>query len=187
MFKDLSSADYTFLFCAVVGGALFIIRSLMVIIGIGAGEDIADADIDTDAIGDSPDSALKMVSLHSISAFLLMFGLVGFLSARNISNPFAAAAIATAAGLGTMLIIAKIFQTSRHLQSDGTIYLANAVGTTGSVYLSIAPGTVGKVQLTVRGALKIFDARARDHETAIPTGDSVKVVDVTDVLIVEKI
>lgn len=189
--NDLSAVDCTFLFCAVVGGALFIIRSFLVIIGAGGDSDLADADLDIDTpgdtIGDSPYSALKMVSLHSVSAFLLMFGLVGFLATRRLGSPPAAGLLAAAAGLGTMYIIAKLFQSSRRLQSDGTIYPANAVGTTGTVYLSIAPGTIGKVQVTVRGALKVFDARAKDPAAAIKTGDSVRVTDAADVLIVEKI
>ena len=85
-----------------------------------------------------------------------------------------------------MWSIAKIFQASRRLQTDGTVRLADAVGQNGTVYLAIRPGAAGKVQVTARGQLKVFDARARDPAAEIPTGAPIAVVAAEDVLVVEK-
>ena len=71
------------------------------------------------------------------------------------------------------------------LASDGTIHPADAVGCTGSVYLEIRPGSIGKVQVEVKGALKVFDARARDPKAKIATGERVKVAEAADMLIVD--
>ena len=192
MFDQLSGVEVFYLGCVLVGGGLFLLRSLMMLIGMGHDHGGMDGDAGADlhvSDGDdgSPAQDFKMVSVHSITAFLLMFGLVGFLLLRNEKvAPWVAGVVGFAVGLVTMYIIAKLFYSSRKLQSDGTIYPSSAVGAEGSVYLAIRPGEIGKVQLTVRGALKIFDARASDHAAAFKTGDHVKVVGTGDVLIIER-
>ena len=120
-----------------------------------------------------------------IAASLLMFGLVGFLMMRGGKGAAASALASLVAGGVTMAVIAKIFSASRKLASDGTIHPADAVGCTGSVYLEIRPGSIGKVQVEVKGALKVFDARARDPKAKIATGERVKVAEAADMLIVD--
>ena len=177
-----------YLGCAIFGGGMFVLRSILMLSGMGG--DHHDGDACGDAAVDdhgSPTGDFKMVSIHGITAFTLMFGLVGFLMLRNREGaPWLAGVVAFAVGVATMFIIAKIFQGSRKLQSDGTIYPEHAVGATGSVYLAIRPGEIGKVQVTVRGALKVYDARANDPAATLKTGDPVRVVAAGDVLVVEK-
>ena len=189
MFEGLSGTEKFFLFCAVLGGGVFILRSVMMFIGLG-GDDMSDAAVDISDADGAPSADFKMVSLHGITAFLMVFGLVGFLVLRNNSGPNALTIAATASlatGLVTMVIIAKLFSASRKLQSDGTIHPKDAIGSEGSVYLEIRPGEIGKVQVSVNGALKIYDARVSNSETKIKTGERIKVVEAGDVLIVEKI
>ena len=185
MFQDLSGIELMFLSCAIFGGGLFVLRSVMMLVGLGGDHGDADLDVSADSVGE-PIADFKMVTLHGLTAFLLMFGLVGFLMLRKDGVAmWVAGSVATVAGVVTMLVIAKVFQSSRKLYSDGTIYPAEAVGESGSVYLTIRPGEVGKVQLTVRNALKVFDARAKDAAVEIKTGEHVKVVESKDVLVVE--
>lgn len=191
MFEYLSGVDIMFLGCAIVGGGMFILRSIMLLIGLAGddGHDGGGADVDADmSHGDgAPVADFKMVTLHGLTAFLMMFGLVGFLVLRKDGQAtWVAGTAAVAVGTVTMFIIAKIFQSSRKLSSDGTIYPADAVGASGSVYLTIRPGEIGKVQVTVRNALKVFDARAKDAAAEIKTGEHVKVVEASDVLVVER-
>ena len=190
MFQNLSSTEIFYLCCAIIGGGLFLLRSLMMLIGMGddGGAHDGGADLHAPDGDGSPVHDFKMVSVHSLTAFLLMFGLVGFLMLRNQqAKPWGAGIVGFVIGIITMFIIAKLFQASRKMQSDGTIHPADAVGVQGSVYLAIRPGEIGKVQITVRGALKIFDARAKDSDTAFKTGDAVKVVGFGDVLVVERV
>jgi len=184
--SDLLSLENLFLGCAIVGGGLFIIRSIMMVIGIGD-SDHGDAGDAPDSEG-SPVAAFKLITIHGLTAFLLMFGLVGYVMLRNDpESSWPAGIMAALAGVVTMVVLAKIFHSSRKLQSDGTIYPKDIVGVEGSVYLVIRPGEIGKVQLTVRNAMKVFDARAKDPATEIKTGGRVKVVEVGDVLIVEPV
>jgi len=181
--------ENVFLCCAIVGGGLFILRSIMMVVGMGGadqsdGEAGGDADIPD---GDTPVVALKLLTIHGMTAFLLMFGLVGYLMLLNGNKLWLTNIMASLAGLVTLIIIAKIFQSSRKLQSDGTIYPKDFAGVEGTVYLSIRPGEIGKVQLTVRGALKVFDARGKDPAVEIKTGQRIKVIEAADVLIVEQV
>jgi len=196
MFEDLTGVDKFYLLCAIIGGGMFILRSVLMFIGLG-GDDLGDDGGIGDGggmgdgtdIGDdgTPVTDFKMVSVHSLTAFLLMFGLVGFLVIHNYGQgAMLAATIASLlSGLFTMYVIAKLFSLSRKLQSDGSIYAKDAIGCEGSVYLGILPGDIGKIQVTVNGALKVFDARCSDSAAKLKTGDRIKVVAAGDVLVVE--
>jgi len=183
MFEKLTNMELMFLGCAIVGGGLFLLRSIMLLTGLGGDDGEA---VEVSESSGEPIADFKLVTVHGLTAFLMMFGLVGFLMLRKDGQaPRIAVIAATVAGLVTMFIIAKIFHASRKLHSDGTIYPQDAVGLNGSIYLTIRPGGIGKVQVTVRDALKVFDARATDAAAEIKTGASVKVVEAKDVLIVE--
>jgi hypothetical protein len=186
MFDDLSGAEMFFLLCAIVGGGLFVLRSVSLFAGLG-GDDMADSAADVADADGAPVDDFKMMSVHSLTAFLLMFGLVGFLilRSRGPDSAVLAAAASFLSGLATMFVIARLFSASRKLQSDGTIYPKDAIGADGSVYLEIRPGSIGKVQINVNGALKVFDARAKAASAFLATGTHIKVVEAGEVLVVE--
>ena len=183
-----------YLGCAVVGGVLLLLRTLMLLAGFGADSGDGGADFDPgtevsdgDVSEGTPGADFRLFSMHGVTSFLFLFGLSGYLlGSREICSTPVAAAISVAIGFAAMWTIAKIFQVSRRLQTDGTVRLADAVGQNGTVYLAIRPGAAGKVQVTARGQLKVFDARAKDPAADIPTGTPVSVVSAEDVLVVEK-
>ena len=184
--------------CAVFGGTIFALRTVLLFVGLGAdGTDGAGAYAGTEVSDGSdsdgtPGTDLRIFSVHGVTSFLFLFGLTGWLLLRHrvfgegAGAATAAAGVALAIGVATMLAIAKIFQLSGRLATDGTILPGDAVGAAGSVYLAIRPGRVGKVQVTARGALKVFDARAKDPATDLPTGTPIVVTAAEDVLIVTK-
>ena len=184
--------------CAVFGGTIFALRTALLFLGLGAdGADGAGADAGTEVSDGSdsdgtPGADLRIFSVHGVTSFLFLFGLTGWLLLRHrvfgegAGAATAAAGVALAIGVATMLAIAKIFQLSGRLATDGTILPGDAVGAAGSVYLAIRPGRVGKVQVTARGALKVFDARAKDPAADLPTGTPIVVTAAEDVLIVTK-
>jgi len=189
---EMSGLELLFVTCAAFGTILFVIRLVLMFLGGDAetgdadgldGADGADG-VDTD-FSDS-DLSFKVLSLQGITAFFMMFGLVGWALVRqgNISALFSILG-GTIAGLATVWVMKKIFQMAGALQSSGTIDLQNAVGQEGHVYLTIRPGQTGKVQLTVQGRLSVLNAMAEGNEE-IKTGQRVRVVRISaDTLVVE--
>ena len=78
------------------------------------------------------------------------------------------------------VLIAVVMKMILRLQADGTVSLANAVGSGGEVYLSVPPlrSGEGKVNVVIQDTMTEC-AAVTDEDTAIPTGTSVTVVGVT--------
>ncbi len=137
--------------------------------------------------GDS-DASFKLLTLQGITAFLMMFGLVGLamhINSRS-SEPLAILA-GFAAGMLALYVVAKLFAFMKGLQSSGTVDIRNAVGAAGSVYLTIPTGGIGEVQVAVQERLRIYEAKAENGEE-IKTGQNVRVVNVVggNTLVVQK-
>ena len=195
MFDKITATEMFYFGCAVFGGTVFILRSVMLLIGMGGDnshEIGGDADADTAIGGEhdgNPMQDFRMVSLQTVTAFIFMFGLSGFLLRHNGGGlkVWIADLVAVGVGLFTMFITAKLFQTANRLQSDGTIYPKDTIGAEGTVYITIRPGETGQVRITVRESLRIMDARAADPAATIKTGDPVKVIAAGDILTVERL
>jgi membrane protein implicated in regulation of membrane protease activity len=130
-----------------------------------------------DDVGDA-DASFQFLSLHGITVFLLMFGLVGLaLSIENGVREIWALVGAGVAGVASMWMIAQIYLFMKRLQSSGNVDLRNAVGEEGDVYLTIPAEGSGQVQVSVQGGLRMFDARSVSGEE-IKTGERVRVSDV---------
>jgi len=215
---QFSGIETLFLVCAVLGGILFVVRLALQFIGgdSGGGHDIGGvsdagdvdlggsdvhgidmhgADVHGDFSGDANldvhDTYLsfKILSFQGLTAFFMMFGLVGLAMMRETQQgPTAAVIAASLAGLGTVWIIGLIFRKAGALQASGNINLRNAIGQEGEIYLTIHSSGTGKAKVTVQERLRIYDAVSTGSEE-IRTGQRIRVVDVTpqDVLVVEKI
>lgn len=179
-YMSLTSFEKVFAICAALGGTIFVIRTVMLFVGLAGGAgDIGEDGAPEAGLGDT-DVSFHFLTLHGITAFFLMFGVVGLtLSRQHALSHWIALGGGSGAGLATMLLIAWLFAILRRLQSDGTLRLSRAVGQEGTVYLRIQPGGIGKVRITIQGGLKIFEACARDAGAALQTGDRVRVVEVT--------
>lgn len=186
-YSSLSPVQKVFLFCALVGGIIFVIRMILMVVGLGD-HDAHDGGLDhADGHGDS-DVSFKLFSLHGLTCFFMMFGLVGLGLSRQFWVPdIIAAAVGTIAGLFTFWIIARLFSSMTKLQSDGTLKLSNAIGQQGKVYLTIPAEGTGQVQVSFQGRLMIYDAISADKEE-IKTGDQIVVIDITggNTLVVEQ-
>jgi hypothetical protein len=149
-----------------------------------------DADMDFDHTGTAADSdfSFQLLSMQGLTAFFMMFGLVGLATFKAGVAVAISIASGVLAGLFAVWVISWLFSQMKRLQSDGTLNVQNAVGVSGSVYLNILEGKSGQVRVSVQGALKIFDAVSAD-KGIIETGEKIRVVGVVDnkTLIVEKI
>ena len=184
----------------IIGGTLFVLRTIMMLVGGGLDLGDGDFDADVDMDGDIPvdgdhldtdpdsDFSFKLLSMQGLTAFFMMFGLVG-LTLLKANLPVLLTILGGGiAGSLAVWVISLLFSQMKRLQSDGTLQIENAVGESGSVYLTIPAKGTGQVQITVQGALKIFDAISKDGKK-VATGEKVNVTGTIDnkTLIVEKI
>jgi membrane protein implicated in regulation of membrane protease activity len=187
-YNSLSPVQKFFLFSAVVGGAIFIVRMILMLAGLG-GHDVHDGQFDYSDTHADADASFKLFSLHGLTGFFMMFGLVGLgLSRQRLIPDLVAGAVGVLAGLATVWVIGKVFSGMAKLQSDGTLRLSDAIGQQGKVYLTIPAGGAGQVQVAFQGRLMIYEAVSANKES-IKTGDQVVVIDITggNILVVEKI
>ncbi len=186
--SDYSSLEKFFAVCAAVGGLLFVIRLILQFVGgdsdAGDMDFDADFDVDVDApdVGDGADFdsdtdlSFKALSFQGITAFAMMFGIVGLAMLRQseLAPPWALLG-GLAAGFGSVYILKEIYDAASNLQSSGNIVMQNAIGQKGDVYLHIPPDGTGQVRINVQNHLKIFDAVSQGP-VDIKTSQRVQVV-----------
>jgi len=191
--SELTWIEIIYWGATIIGGTLFILRTILMLVWAGldthdfepppeadlfAGQDVH---IDTQSMEIHPDSdfSFRLLSMQGLTAFFMMFGLVGLaLVKAHLATPLTILG-GGAAGLLAVWLISLVFFQMRRLGSDGTIDIHNAIGQNGSVYLPIPAVGTGQVQVTVQGALKIMDAVSKDGQT-FKTGEAIQVTGVLD-------
>lgn len=169
-----SLMEIIFVSCAVLGGILFFIMMLLMMVGDVLGGVTDAIGIDIDAGG----GAFEILSIQGLSVAIMMFGLTGMfgLSATN-SDVVAVLAGGVGAAAG-MYGMGKMMYGINQLQADGTVDYRDAIGQRGQVYSRIKPNETGEIQVPVDGTLKTLLARAQDKSLLIPSGEFIRVVDV---------
>jgi len=195
----LNFLEKIYLVCAILGGGFFILRTILMFVGIGD----SDTDVDMDSAGTDPmdldhdgdhledfdhgdhghqgdvDGGLRLLTIQGITAFIMMFGLTGFAFSRSsFFGAIFTSIISLAVGLFGMWLIAKGFALMRSLQSTGTMRIYDAMGEEGTVYLTIPADGVGKIQIVVSGRLMVMDAVSQD-KVELKTGARVCVSEIT--------
>jgi membrane protein implicated in regulation of membrane protease activity len=75
-------------------------------------------------------------------------------------------------------MVKSLMKGITNLQADGTMKHSDAIGETGQVYSRIRKNSTGEIQVSVDGTLRTLEARAKDKNQHIQTGELIKVVDV---------
>ena len=189
--SSLSFLEIIYWIFTIIGGTLFILRTLMMFVGGGLSDDALDAalesgdDLSSDHHTDG-DAGFKLLSLQGLTAFFLMFGLVGLAFLNTTLPSFLSVIGGTVAGLVAFWVLSLIFSQMKRLQSEGTIHLENTIGTQGNVYLNIPKNGTGQVQIVAQGALKVFDATSNNKHDLM-TGEKIRVIGLDgNTLVVEK-
>jgi len=157
-FASISAIDRFFAACAIVGSLGVLLRLFTQILGFAGGE-LDGGDADAGDVSHHTGDGFKIISIHGLAAFFLMFGLVGFAAHRESNAPIPVALIVgAAAGMVSVWIISKLFMMARKLQSVGNLDISKAVGCMGTVYLKIPKGGSGRVVVNVRGRQREMDA-----------------------------
>ena len=202
-FTTMSAIEIIFSICAGIGSVFFILRAISVVFGF-AGSDGADGgaieadggadmsmlqDLDgngipdileTDALPVKYKNRLIEFSLQNISAFLMMFGLIGL--AMMKSSGFGAIPAVIAGFVGGVFmawILTKVTRSLMKLTSSGNKVITTSIGKTGTVYLTIPANGTGQVQVEVSGSLETRDAVSADNEE-IKSGTEIQVVSIKE-------
>ena len=149
--------------------------------------DIAVADLDHDGVPDGDHGSvseslgsLRLFTLRGILAFLAVWGWAGLAITRAGRPWLMGVLLGLVMGAAAMVLIAVVMKMILRLQADGTVSLANAVGSGGEVYLTVPPlrSGEGKVNVVIQDTMTEC-AAVTDEGAAIPTGTPVTVVGVT--------
>ena len=96
------------------------------------GDGDSDVEFDGDVDAGGADLSFKILSIQGITAFSLMFGLTGLSLVQDFGLTAALSLpLATAAGVGMVAILRKIFQVFMGFATSGTVRLENALAEQG--------------------------------------------------------
>jgi hypothetical protein len=184
-----------FVWCAVLGGALFLVQLVMLVVGFDGFD--SDVDVPTGALeGDiklheaevdfdkHPDQWLHndgwfvgIITFRSIVAAVTVFGLIGMATAQQY-DALQSLALATGAGLVTLYAVGWSFKKLYQVRSDGTVRLQQALGQPGTVYLAIPAARTGAGKVTVQVGGRTMEYRAMTDGPALPTNSTVVVTEI---------
>ena len=182
---------------ALVGTIFFLLRLLMPgggdhdAIGADAGGgdigDLADAHAGDHGGGhgggahhDAP-SALKLVSVQAVCAFLMGFGWTALGAYRGTGlGPGVSALVGLAGGAAMMWLLGALLRSAMRLEGSGNISIQAAKGREGEVYVTVpaAGSGRGQVRVVIGDRQRIFNAVSAAGELRPST--RVKVVRVND-------
>jgi membrane protein implicated in regulation of membrane protease activity len=169
-----------YVLCAVVGGAMLVLQTLLMVFGAGDHHDVGHGEggLEGHDVGhvDQGIFDVKWLSLKTLVSYLTFFGLAGLAAEKAGLSTVLTLTIALASGAIAVVVVALLMSSLSRLQSRGNVVLANAVGRTGRVYLRIPESRrgAGKVTIEVQGRSVEVDAVTAGPE--IPTGTTVRVL-----------
>ncbi|MGB2340949.1 MAG: hypothetical protein ACPH9K_08145 [Candidatus Poseidoniaceae archaeon] len=169
-----SLMEIIFVSCAVLGGILFFIMMLLMMVGDVLGGVTDAIGLDIDAGG----GAFEILSVQGLSVAVMMFGLTGMFGLSATGSDVVAVLAGGVGAAAGMYGMGKMMYGINQLQADGTINYNNAVGQRGQVYSRIKPNETGEIQVPVDGTLKTLLARAQDKTMLIKSGEFIRVVDI---------
>ena len=171
-----------YLVCAVVGGTLLVLQTILIAVGGHHDGDVGQGDVEVHHgdVGQGHDAGFfKWLSLKTIVASLTFFGLGGLAAQKAGLDPWIGLALSVAAGTTAIFVVGFLMASMTRLQSAGNVDLKNAVGLSGKVYLRIPASRAGsgKVTLEIQGRSVETEAVTTGPELA--TGTPVRVLAVT--------
>ena len=161
---SLTGLPFVYGICALVGGCLFLIVMVLMFIGI---------EFDLDALADGSGH----VSLHGISGFFTLFGIVGLYLDSQGYDVLVSSTGGIGAGGMMFLAVSRIIAAMRKLESSGNITVNQTVWAKGSVYAEILSGESGAVTIFIGDRERRYDA-VTDEPTGLKTGDLIEVNEV---------
>jgi hypothetical protein len=185
-----------FLFCAVIGGTIFVVQFILALIGMGDGDFVMADDIPhdfgdvVDAQGDVVDHGstwlFGVISFRTVVAALAFFGLGGMASLQADQPQLVAVVIALACGGSAMYGVHWLMSLLHRLGHDGTAKIEGSVGKCGTVYVPIPGGQSGSGKIQLQHQDRIMEYQAVTSQTdRLNTGAKVVVVSIVSPTTVE--
>lgn len=188
--------EATFLYTAIAGGALLALQLLMMFLGghdgghdVGLGHDQGDGFASHDADGSTDGGGhhsagsfiLEMLSIRTLAAAAMFFGLVGLTALSYNASAQTALLLAGGAAMAALYSVFWMFQQLFKLESSGSQNILNAIGLPATVYLRIPAKDQGRGKVQLKMQFRIVEYAAVTDETeAIPTGENVWVTDIVN-------
>lgn len=171
-----------YMYCALIGGTILVIQTILTTIGIGGadaeldGVDAADGDV-SDFDGDHATSIfVQIFTFKSLVAFLTFFGLIGLAANRAEMESGPTLFVAVGAGIMSMFGVGYLMSALGRLQESGNIDLTDAVGKSGSVYLRIPGNNEGSGKIHLEFGGRSIEVKARTSGPELPTGAQAHVI-----------
>ncbi len=120
-----------------------------------------------------------MMSFQGIVAALTVFGLVGMAAMSQSWAVWLVLPLALVSAAAASFLVATLLRMLMGMDSDGTIDIQDAIGSSGTVYLSVPGGSagVGKVLVNVRSRTMEY-AAITYQDAELHQGDAIVVVGV---------
>lgn len=164
---------------ALVGTLFFVLRLVLMLIGVGVDHDTGDGGLlgaghDADApVGyphdhhGDPATLFKFITVQSALLFAMGFGWTAYGFLRGTSAGFGPSALlGVVGGVGMVALFTKLLHATRRLEQSGTFDIAGTVGAEGQVYVTVPePGRGrGQVRVVVGQRERILNAVSASGE-----------------------
>ena len=184
--NELAILEQVFLLVAIPSTLIMVIQAIMLLFGIGDGE---DADLDADDVfdGGDGDGDLALFSVRGVVTMLAVTGWSGFALLDALPDIWAIL-ISVVLGVLSLVGTAYLMRAVYRLQASGNLDVENAVGKVAEVYIPIPPKGMGSGKVTMTLQEKYCELNAiTTSEEKLKTGMYVRVVavDGTRMLVVE--
>ncbi len=181
---------------AIPATVILVLQTILLLFGVGGEE--GDLDSDTSGIGDADaadmdadvpegidgeidggfdgDTGLRLFTVRGMVAFFSVGGWAGIAAIKLGAAPLLAVFIALVMGIAALFLVALFFKLIPRIQHNGTMRLANAVGSIGEVYITVPAGSAGsgKVNVILQGQLSELTA-VTYADRALRYGEKVRV------------
>ncbi|MDR1384472.1 MAG: DUF1449 family protein [Planctomycetaceae bacterium] len=186
-----------FLFCAILGGVILLIQTVLTLFGLGGDSDVdldlnADADIDIDVnseIGHAHGSDFhffRVMSLRTVVAGITFFGLAGCGTYAGTKSNLISSIAAVIAGTIAVYVVYRLYRWMDSYRFSGNVTVEKLAGAVGTVYVRIpAEGKgAGKVLVIQQNRTMEYEA-VSNAKKELASGTQITVVKVISPSMVE--
>ena len=158
-----------YLSCLLLGGIVLVGQFLMSVVGLDHHGWVDD--------GSAIEGSLDLFTVRALSAASAIFGVTGLGLMQLGLNGWLAVPVAMGAALAAAIGVARLVRAMRRMDVDKSFEIAMTFGQQAKVYLTVPGGRAGagKIHVTAHDRFMELDAVTADE--AIPTGDTVYVID----------